>query len=125
MGYSGWHAICDEKHMLLSVSYEPVEGSLFCRMWSGDTWRFCAVPENKYLILLRSKFAGSYFRKFIMRSYRCEDMNGIPMAFKASKPPEKKLQKVDYPNPERGLFGPMPVIPGACRPKRKKGSTHS
>jgi hypothetical protein len=44
---------------------------------------YAGVPERIYQILLRSPFAGSYLRKYVMRSYRC--LNEVPPEFQEDK----------------------------------------
>ena len=132
IGYSGWHSVCDHKHLLIAVCYEPVDGTLSCRFNSGTVVLHFGVPENLYQILLRSKFGGAYYRKHIMRKYRCENADGtVPKFQSASRAPQEKLAALakkrleSVPEMEATLFGPMPVTNGACQPKRKRGTTSS
>lgn len=69
MGYRGWHGVTDPKHILLAVCYEPIDGTLACRFNTGDPVMHINVPEVKYEILLKSPFAGSYYRKHIKPKY--------------------------------------------------------
>lgn len=69
MGYRGWHGVTDPKHILLAVCYEPIDGTLACRFNTGDPVMHINVPEVKYQILLKSPFAGSYYRKHIKPKY--------------------------------------------------------
>ncbi len=81
--YRGWHGVTDNKHILIAVSYEPVEGTLACRFVAGEPVIHLNVPENLYQILLRSSYAGSYYRKQIA--------NKFPLL----NPPEKKRFQSD------------------------------
>ncbi len=68
--YGGWHGITDHLHILVAVSYAPLEGGMLsCRMCSGPPVTHIGVPEEKFHILLRSKFAGSYYRKHIRNQF--------------------------------------------------------
>jgi KTSC domain len=103
MGFRGWHGVTDPQHVLIAVSYEPVEGTLACKMVSGEPVIHSGVPEAQYQILLKSPFAGSHYRRFIRPKYPV--LNPKPAKFKAGPLPEKKLPKVEYPSPQRDLFG--------------------
>lgn len=129
MGYSGWHGVTDHLHILIAVSYEPVSGDLACRFNSGADWIYYEVPEQKYQILIRSPYAGSYFRKHIKEKFRCECLSPAPKSMvPLSDAPEKKLAAMaakrlsETPQMEHTLFGPVP-IQEKCQPKRKKNST--
>lgn len=69
MTYRGWHGVTDAKHILIAVSYEPTEGTLACKMCSGEPVIHLNVPEAVYQSLLRNKFAGSYYRKHVRPKY--------------------------------------------------------
>ena len=90
MGYAGWHGIQDHLHQLIAVSYEPIEGHLCCRFHSTDeVYIYVGVPEAKYQTLLKSPYAGSYFRKFIKGVHRC--LNEVPPEYKPTGDgPQKK-----------------------------------
>ena len=63
------------------------------------------IPENIYQILLRSPYAGSYFRKHVKDKYPmigAEDLE----PYQPTEPiPEKNLPVIEVPNPEMNLFG--------------------
>ena len=106
MGYAGWHGISDHLHMLLAVSYEPVEGSLACRFnTTEEPVVYLKVEEHRYNCLLRSKFAGSYFRKHIRGKYECisdgrlipAKLDDAPVKAKQAKQAKKRLEAVASP----------------------------
>ena len=78
MGYAGWKGVTDHLHILIAVSYEPVEGTLACRMNTGEPIIHVGVPERMYQILLHSPFAGSYYRKNIRTRYPCPYADNPP-----------------------------------------------
>ena len=101
MGFRGWHGVTDHLHILLAVSYEPIEGTLACRFSTGEPVIFSNVPEEKYQILLRHKFAGSYFRKHIRAKYAV--LGSPPPDYQPTEPlPAKKIRMEEIPtgNPE-------------------------
>lgn len=116
MGYAGWHGVCDPSGVLVAISYEPIEGTLCCRLRSGEIYLYLNVPEDKYQILLRAKFAGAYWRRKIKDYYECIPPNGIPLPIKfddsAMKAHQAKLarQRLEAATrPEWDLFGnPLP-----------------
>jgi hypothetical protein len=96
---------------MLAVCYEPVEGSLACRFRSG-IYVFQGVPENQYQILIKSPFAGSYFRKTIKDKYPCINPQGNPIpaklddsAVKAKQKRQAKKRLAAVPSPQWDLFG--------------------
>lgn len=106
--YSGWRGVTDPSHQLLCVSYDPVEALLACRFQSrNEPYVFGPVPENLYQILIRSPYAGSYFRKHIKGKYPQIGEN-LPAPFEGN-PPEKILPKPvevpqGIPEPQMSLF---------------------
>ncbi len=106
MGYAGWHGVTDKSGCLLCISYEPIEGTLACRFKSRpDPYIYLNVPENIYQVLLRSPFAGSYFRKNVRDKYPMMGED-VPSPYQPKeKPSAKNLKPVQYPNPQRDLFG--------------------
>ena len=122
MGYAGWHGISDHLHMLLAVSYEPVDGSLACRFnTTPQPVVYLKVEEHRYNCLLRSKFAGSYFRNHIRGKYECisdgrlipAKLDDAPVKAKQAKQAKKRLEAVT--SPERDLFGPIEATPGRAK----------
>ena len=106
LGFRGWHGVQDHLHILIAVSYEPIDGTLACKMCSGDPICHLNVPEVEYRKLLRSKFAGSYYRKHIRGKYSV--MGTPPPAYDAPVPAEKHLPKAAIPKatqPQMNLFG--------------------
>jgi KTSC domain-containing protein len=92
MGYRGWHGVQDHIHSLIAISYEPIDGTLACQFKSGEPYLYTNVPENIYQILLRSPFAGAYFRKHVKDRYPC--LNQRPAEFKESEVPAEKLARM-------------------------------
>ena len=132
MGYAGWHGISDHLHILLAVSYEPVDGSLACRFnTTEEPVVYLKVEEHRYNCLLRSKFAGSYFRKHIRGKYECisdgrlipAKLDDAPVKAKQAKQAKKRLEAVA--SPERDLFGPIEATPGNRAKKRVYRSQRS
>jgi hypothetical protein len=103
--YSGWRGVTDHLHILVAVSYEPIEGHLCCRFKTGDPVIFSGVPEAKYQTLIHSPFAGSYFRKYIRGAYPCPFESELSPYQPKEKVTPKNLKPVEYPNPQRDLFG--------------------
>jgi hypothetical protein len=109
--YSGWRGVTDPSHSLICVSYEPIQGSLACRFKTG-VYVFEGVPENKYQILLKSPFAGSYFHKQIKDKYPCYNPQGILIpaklddsAVKAKQAKQAKKRLEAVPELTMNLFG--------------------
>jgi hypothetical protein len=106
-----------------------MEGTLACRFKStADAYIYLEVPEAKYQSLIRSKFAGSYFRKQIKDKYTCIAPNGIPLPAKMDDSPikakqakqaKKRLEAVK--SPTLDLFGM--VLPGNPPQPGEKRST--
>jgi hypothetical protein len=71
MSYRGWHGVQDHLHILVAVSYEPVDASLACKFNTGEPLIHVGVPERKYQILLTSPYAGTYYRTHIRSKYPC------------------------------------------------------
>ena len=121
MGYAGWKGVTDHLHILVAVSYEPVEGHLSCRFNSGEPLIHSGVPERLYQILLHSPFAGSYYRKHIRGNYPCPFATNPP-PYKPTQSIEKKLPPLPETKPiELDLFGS--VIRGF--PVQKRGRRSS
>jgi hypothetical protein len=123
-GYRGWHGVTDPSGSLICVSYEPIEGSLACK-FTGGIYIFEGVPENKYQCLIRSKFAGSYFRKQIKDKYPCIDPKGavIPAKLDESGVRQKQAKQAkqwleEAYNPTLNLFGE--ATPGPQAKQRRK-----
>ena len=124
--HRGWRGVTDPKHVLIAVSFEPVEGSLACRMCNGEDRIHLAVPERLYRILLRSPYAGAYYRKYIARQFlllnppeakpfRSAELYAA-IAAKGKILRRKRLVAAEH--PETNLFGE--AIPGPTR-KRRNG----
>jgi len=98
MGYRGWHGVTDHLHILIAISYEPIDGTLGCKFCTGEPVIFVNVPETVYQSLLRNKYAGSYFRRHIKPKYA---VMGEPL--KPYVPKEKHSpKKIKAPEPEPG-----------------------
>lgn len=115
--YGGWHGVSDHLHILLAVSYEPIEGTLACRFSTGEPLLYANVPENMFQILIRSKFAGAYFRKHIGRKFVC--LNPPPpkaeltelkssVQKKAKILERKRAERVQTMEPS--LFSPLEIL---------------
>lgn len=74
MGYAGWHAVTDPSGMLLAVSFEPTEGTLVCRFSGGQIVIHLAVTERIYSILIRSPYAGTYYRKYVQSHFQIAEV---------------------------------------------------
>ena len=122
--FRGWHGVTDKSNSLLAVSYEPIEGSLGCRFKSREKpYIFANVPEQIYQILLKSPYAGSYFRKYVKDKYTLIGEE-VPESYQPTEAPTPKdIPVIEVPNPEKNLFGE--VTGGSPRRKTKKHSTHS
>jgi hypothetical protein len=127
--YSGWRGVTDHLHILLAVSFEPVEGSLACRFNTGEPLIHVGVPEAKYQTLIHSPFAGSYYRKFIRSKYPCPYNDVAPKykpegdgpARKREKQAKERLAAVGEAKPiELTLFG---EISGSQRKSGKPSRT--
>ena len=106
--YRGYHGVQDSKHSLLCVSYEPIEGHLGCKVQSREEpYIYVGVPENIYLILLRSPYAGSYWRKHVVGKYPLLGEN-LPPPFQGDVPPKVLPKTVEVPKgtpePQMSLF---------------------
>ena len=65
----GWKSVGDNKKILLAVDY--CNGLLSCRFFSTqEPITYVGVPERIYRILLKSPFAGSYYRKYVLGKYQ-------------------------------------------------------
>jgi hypothetical protein len=106
MGYAGWHGVTDKSNQLLAICYEPIEGTLGCRFKSRqEPYLFTNVPENVYQVMLRTPYAGSYFRKHVKGKYPMIGEN-LPAPYQPTeKPTPKDIPVIVVPNPERDLFG--------------------
>ena len=113
--YGGWHPVCDHRHSLIAVSYEPVEGTLCCKFHSTEQpYLYAGVPENIFHILLRSKYAGAYLRKHVIGRYRC--LNEKPKPYEPKEKIVKRLPEREVSmSPQMDLFG---VVVSASLAKR-------
>ena len=114
--YSGWRGVTDPSGSLICASYEPIEGALAIRFKGERIYVFEGVPEAVYQSLIRTPFAGSYFRKKIKDTYPSMDpkgnlipakMDDKPVKAKLKSMAEKRLKEVKSPEPlpdQRGLF---------------------
>ena len=114
--YSGWRGVTDPSGSLICASYEPIEGALAIRFKGETIYVFEGVPEAVYQSLIRTPFAGSFFRKKIKDKYPAMDPNGNlipakmddkPVKAKLKSMAEKRLKEVKSPEPlpdQRGLF---------------------
>jgi len=105
--YSGWRGVTDHLHILIAVSYEPIEGWLSCRMNTGEPIIFAGIPERKYQILIHSPYAGSYFRKHIRGSYPCPFESELSPYQPKEQPSPKNLTRPEIPKatvPQMNLF---------------------
>jgi KTSC domain len=108
-----WYGVCDNKHMLLTVCYG--NGILCVRFNTGTSGFHMGVPERIYEILLRSKFAGSYYRKYVRDVYPYTSLEApaVPMPFnpdpagKLERMTQKRIEKAVKEDESWGLFGPM------------------
>jgi hypothetical protein len=127
--YSGWRGVQDPSYSLLAASYEPVEGHLAIRFKSG-IYVFEGVPEHKYTCLIRSIYAGAYFRTQIKDKYPCIDPLGNLLPAKVDNSPVKRKQakqakqakaRLDaVPSMTMNLFGE--VEPGKPQKQEKRHS---
>ena len=123
MGFRGWHGVTDKSNNLLAVSYEPIEGTLACRFKSRqEPYLYQNVPENVYQILLRSPYAGSYFRKYVKDKYALLGEK-LPPPFQGQVPPKILPKVVEVPQPETGMQ--MSLWGSRGSRKAKQHSTHS
>ncbi len=113
MNKGGWHGVCDNKHMLLAVSYG--NEILSVRFNTGTSGFHVGVPKRIYEILLRSKFAGSYYRKYVRDVYPYTSLEtpAVPMPFnpdpagKMERRRQTRINKAVKEAESWGLFGPM------------------
>jgi hypothetical protein len=130
MGYAGWHGVTDHLGILMAVSYEPIEGSLACRFITGEPVIHVGVPENQYQILLKSPYAGSYYRKYIREKYPCPYATAQEKYIakeggqerKRKRQNKERLERVkSAPNMEMTLFGEVTL----GNSKSRKNMKHS
>ena len=69
--------------MLLAVSFDPTDGTLVCRFAGGQMVIHLAVTERIYSILIRSPFAGTYYRKYVQSRFQIAEV--IPAEHQESK----------------------------------------
>lgn len=83
-----------------------MEGTLACRFKSREQpYLYANVPENAYQILLRSPYAGSYFRKQIRDKYPLIGEK-LPAPYQPrEKPTPKDLQPIVEIVRETNLWG--------------------
>jgi len=66
----GWRSAGDNKKILLAVDYCRDGGLLSCRFYStNQPITYVGVPERIYGILLRTPYAGAYYRKYVLGKY--------------------------------------------------------
>jgi hypothetical protein len=126
--YSGWRGLTDPSYSLLAASYEPVQGHLAIRFKSG-IYVFEGVPEHKYTCLIRSIYAGAYFRTQIKDKYPCIDplghlipakLDDTPVKRKQAKQAKARLESV--PSMTLDLFGnPEPGNPQKQEKRHSNG----
>jgi hypothetical protein len=78
---------------MLAVSYEPIERILACRFKTG-VYVFEGVPEVLYQHLIKSTFAGAYFRTQIRGKYPGFNPEGIPIPAKTDDSAVTAKQKM-------------------------------
>lgn len=128
---NGWMPVCDpSKNPLRGVRYKQ-EGSFLALRWDGLRLIYEDVPERVYEVLMRSAYAGAYFRKYVQKVYPCVDIKKLekvePYRPESNAPQEKlarlakqRLEAVN--NPERDLFG---EAIGTVREKTSRRSRRS
>jgi hypothetical protein len=113
--YGGWHGVCDPSHILICISYDPTGQILACKMNTGEPILHEGVPERIAGILLRSAYAGSYYRKYVARQYPIIGkvfITPIPddkEAMAKKREALKKKRMASIPKVEQTLFGPIPI----------------
>ena len=90
MGYAGWHAVTDPSGMLLAVSFDPTGEMLVCRFKGGQMVIHLAVTERIYGILIRSPYAGTYYRKYVQSCYQIAQV--VPAPHRESKDAKAAIQ---------------------------------
>ena len=101
---NGWHGVQDHLHMLLAVSYE--QGMLACQFYTGEPIIHVGVPENIYRILLRTPYAGSYYRKYVKGKYPCPyETKAKPYRPREKPNPKPRPEAPIVDAPQMDLFG--------------------